>query len=96
MHVLARSDLLQRLRLASGLVLFTFVATHFLNHALGLISLEAMQEMQAWRKLVTRSWLAPGLGRAPCGPTSRRLTWKLPFDVLTRAGVGPAPSRART
>ena len=61
MHVLARGDLLQRLRLASGLVLFTFAATHFLNHALGLVSLDAMQEMQAWRKVVTRSWI--GLGR---------------------------------
>ena len=47
MHVLARGDLLQRLRLVSGLVLFTFAATHFLNHALGLVSLDAMQAMQA-------------------------------------------------
>ena len=88
MHVLARGDLLQRLRLASGLVLFTFAATHFLNHALGLVSLDAMQEMQAWRKvdhpLLDRA-------RASCSPRSsihillalykisRRLTWKLPF-----------------
>jgi hypothetical protein len=61
MHVLARGDVLQRLRLASGLVLLTFVATHFLNHALGLVSLDAMQEMQAWRKVVTRSWLGSGV-----------------------------------
>ena len=46
MHVLARGDVLQRLRLASGLVLLTFAATHFLNHALGLMSLEAMQGMR--------------------------------------------------
>ncbi|HJZ42962.1 MAG TPA: adenylate/guanylate cyclase domain-containing protein, partial [Hyphomicrobiaceae bacterium] len=56
MHVLARGDALQRLRLASGLLLFTFAATHFLNHALGLVSLDAMHGMQAWRKVVTRSW----------------------------------------
>ncbi len=61
MHVLARGDILQRLRLASGLVLFTFAATHFLNHALGLVSLDAMQAMQAWRKVVTRSWIGSGL-----------------------------------
>jgi adenylate cyclase len=57
MHVLARGDLLQRLRLASGLILLVFAATHFLNHALGLVSIEAMEAMQGWRKAVTRSWL---------------------------------------
>ena len=61
MHVLARGDLLQRLRLISGLMLFTFAATHFLNHALGLVSLDAMQAMQAWRKVVTRSWIGSGV-----------------------------------
>jgi len=87
MHVLARGDFLQRLRLASGLVLFTFAATHFLNHALGLVSLEAMQEVQGWRKLVTRSWLGSGVLLAAflthialaLYKISRRLTWKLPF-----------------
>jgi adenylate cyclase len=56
MHVLARGDVLQRLRLATGLILFTFAATHFFNHALGLLSLDAMHVMQGWRKVVTRSW----------------------------------------
>ena len=87
MHVLARGDLLQRLRLASGLVLFTFAATHFLNHALGLVSLEAMLEMQGWRKLVTRSWVGSGVLLAAflvhialaLYKISRRLTWKLPL-----------------
>ncbi len=87
MHVLARGDALQRLRLASGLLLFTFAATHFLNHALGLVSLDAMQGMQAWRKVVTRSWpgsvllLAAFLVHISLAlyKISRRLTWKLPF-----------------
>lgn len=35
--------MIKRLRLASGLVLFTYVALHFLNHALGLISLPAAE-----------------------------------------------------
>ena len=39
-----RSDMPTRLRLASGLVLMTFVATHLLNHALGIFSLAAMQQ----------------------------------------------------
>ena len=33
---------LRRLRLASGLVLFAYLTTHYLNHALGLISREAL------------------------------------------------------
>src|SRR3982751_4987048 len=36
------TQLLGRLRLATGLVLFFYVLTHNLNHALGLISLQAM------------------------------------------------------
>ena len=35
--------MLQRLRLISGLVLFVFVLTHLVNHALGVISLEALE-----------------------------------------------------
>jgi len=56
MHVLWRGDNLQRLRLVSGLVLFTFATTHFLNHALGLFSVDWMQAVQQWRWTVTRSW----------------------------------------
>lgn len=33
----------RRLRLWSGLVLFTFIATHFLNHAVGVWSVEALE-----------------------------------------------------
>lgn len=57
MHVLLRGDVLQRARIASGLILFAFAATHFLNHALGLIHLETMHEAQLWRQVITRSWL---------------------------------------
>ena len=68
-------------------MLFTFAATHFLNHALGLVSLDAMQAMQAWRKVVTRSWIGSGVLLAAflihillaLYKMSRRLTWKLPF-----------------
>ena len=35
--------MIRRLRLISGLILFVFVATHLANHALGLISLEALE-----------------------------------------------------
>lgn len=56
MHVLLRGDWRQRARLISGLILFTFATTHFLNHALGLFDLKTMYEVQQWRWLVTRSW----------------------------------------
>lgn len=55
MHVLLRGDLFQRLRLVSGLILFTFAGAHFLNHAVGLLSLEAMHQVQSIRTVVTRS-----------------------------------------
>ena len=48
-------DAAQHLRLISGIILFLFAATHFLNHAAGLISLELMHEVQQWRWTVTRS-----------------------------------------
>jgi adenylate cyclase len=55
MNALIRGDVLQRIRIGSGLILFAFAATHFLNHALGLIHLETMHEFQQWRWMVTRS-----------------------------------------
>jgi adenylate cyclase len=39
---------IRRLRLATGLILFAYVATHLLNHALGLISLQAMGAGRVW------------------------------------------------
>ena len=55
MHVLLRGTGLQRARLTSGLILFAFAATHFFNHALGLISVDIMQDAQDLRQIVTRS-----------------------------------------
>ncbi|MFH6785965.1 MULTISPECIES: adenylate/guanylate cyclase domain-containing protein [Methylobacterium] len=50
-----RGSLAQRLRLVSGLVLFAFAATHFANHALGLVGLDTMMDVARWRTAVTRS-----------------------------------------
>ncbi|MFE1600767.1 adenylate/guanylate cyclase domain-containing protein [Methylobacterium sp. ID0610] len=50
-----RGPAAQRLRLVSGLILFAFAATHFLNHALGLVGIEAMLTFERWRVAVTRS-----------------------------------------
>src|SRR5262245_40707572 len=87
MHVYLRGDRLQRVRLASGLVLFAFAGTHFLNHAVGLVSLEAMHEVQAWRTSVTRSVLGSlVLGSALLAHMSLglyklvgRTTWRMPL-----------------
>ena len=57
MSILWRGSWVQRLRLASGLVLFAYVLTHFLNHAVGLVSLDAMISADHWRVAVTRSAL---------------------------------------
>ncbi|MDP6567485.1 MAG: adenylate/guanylate cyclase domain-containing protein [Alphaproteobacteria bacterium] len=43
----------RKVGLGSGLVLFVFVATHFLNHSLGIISLEAME---AGREVFIAVW----------------------------------------
>jgi adenylate cyclase len=41
--VVGKIDWLPRARLLSGLVLFAYVASHLLNHALGIVSLDAME-----------------------------------------------------
>jgi adenylate cyclase len=51
----------RQLRLASGLVLFAYLTTHFLNHALGLISLEAMEAGRVAFLALWRNWLATPL-----------------------------------
>ena len=43
------------LRIATGLVLFSFAATHFINHSLGLISIDALHAGQGLREAITRS-----------------------------------------
>lgn len=45
----------RRLRLGSGLILFAFVVTHFANHMLGLISLDAMETGRDYFLLLWRN-----------------------------------------
>jgi len=40
--------MIRRLRMASGLVLFAYVATHLVNHSLGIVSVAAMEAMLRW------------------------------------------------
>jgi adenylate cyclase len=46
---------LREVRLVSGLVLAAFLLTHFGNHALGLVSLDAMEAGRRWFNLLWRS-----------------------------------------
>jgi adenylate cyclase len=48
-------SIVRRLRLASGLVLFSYVFLHFLNHSLGNISLEAMERGAVAAEVIWRS-----------------------------------------
>ena len=64
---------LRQIRLATGLVLFTYVTLHFANHALGNISVGAMESGVAIQKLIWRS---------PLGTTI------LYLSLLTHMGLG--------
>src|SRR4051794_23724625 len=48
----------RRIRLATGLVLLTYLATHLINHSLGLISLAAMEAGRFWFLAFWRNPLA--------------------------------------
>lgn len=60
---LARSGALSaaRLRITSALILFTFLLLHLLNHALGLVSVDAMLSFQDARTAITRSAIGTGV-----------------------------------
>ncbi|MEO6163495.1 MAG: adenylate/guanylate cyclase domain-containing protein, partial [Candidatus Binatia bacterium] len=45
----------RRTRLVTGLILLTYLSTHLLNHALGLISLAAMEWGRWWFLLLWRN-----------------------------------------
>src|SRR6266478_6008668 len=48
-------SIVRRFRLASGLVLFSYIFLHFLNHSLGNISYEAMERGALWAEVIWRS-----------------------------------------
>ncbi|UUX48134.1 adenylate/guanylate cyclase domain-containing protein [Nisaea acidiphila] len=50
------TPLWRRARTISGLILFVYVATHLLNHAVGILSIELLQESGTWFK---RVWHSP-------------------------------------
>ena len=48
--------LIHRLRLATGLVLFSYVLTHLLNHAVGVLSLDAMLTVEPYFISLWHAW----------------------------------------
>ncbi len=96
--VLLQGSLDQRARIISGLVLFAFALTHFLNHSAGLISVEAMHNLQAWRTTVTRSYLGSAvLGAAlithvalGLARIATRSSLRLPWWETLQIGLGLA------
>ena len=70
---MSASQFLRPVRLASGLVLMTFVLMHLINLAIGLQSLDAME---AWRARLMGPWQGP-LGQ-----------WLLNGSALLHAGLG--------
>jgi adenylate cyclase len=95
---LLRGSLAQRLRILSGLILFAFVLTHLLNHALGLVSIEAMETVQGWRTAITQSTLGQSVLVAALlthltlnlAKIARRTTWRMSFWEAAQIGLGLA------
>jgi adenylate cyclase len=54
-------DILRAARLWSGVILFVYVTTHLLNHAAGLISLNAAEMGRAVSLVIWRNWLGTAL-----------------------------------
>ncbi len=55
-HRFRRSIGLRQIRLLTGLILFSYLISHFTNHALGNISLSAMEEGMVYHLAFWRSW----------------------------------------
>lgn len=96
MHILVRGDNLQLLRLVSGLILFLFALTHFLNTAMGLVSLEQQDSFDVWRRAIIRS--TPGtvvLATAlvvhmvlALYKVATRATWRMPAWEAVQVSLG--------
>ena len=86
----------REIRLWAGLVLFTFVTMHLLNHALGIFGIDAMEAMQNWRVWLWRTW--PGVillyGAAAVHLTlalkriALRRTWRMPIEEAAQIVLG--------
>ena len=49
--------MLRRVRLITGTIMFVYLTTHYLDHALGNVSLEAMERGRTWFEFLWRGWI---------------------------------------
>ena len=85
-------------RLWSGIVLFTFVLTHLLNHALGIFGVSVMEQVQPWRVAIWRSVpgtvLLYGAGIIHLLFVIKRIvgrrTWRMPLREALQIALGLA------
>src|SRR6266403_6325332 len=90
------SSLRRNLRMASGLVLFTYITAHFVNHALGLISLNTAEEGLGYAEEVWDSLPGTVLLYGAAGvhfvlalwAIYERRTFRLPPAELLRIAMG--------
>lgn len=95
-HPPGAGSLEQQIRLTAGLVLFTFAFFHFLNHALGNISLAAMDRGQDLRGMIWQStvgiWVLYTALLTHAGlalwKTARRRTWRMPLWEAAQIVLG--------
>ena len=80
-----------RVRLWSGLVLFAYLATHLANHALGLVSIEAMEY---GRRIFLAVWRHPLGTLALYGALLAHVTVALRSLYRRRTLRGKPPSSA--
>jgi len=89
----------RRLRLASGLILFTYVASHFLGHATGMFGLAAMETvgrgviLAPWRNWPGRTLLLAALlvhGGLGLYAVYKRRTLRMPALEATQLVLGLA------
>lgn len=86
------------IRFASGLILLTFATTHFLNHAVGILGVDAMEKVQDWRYGFWHSWfgtvaLYGALVVHPVFALLRvvqRRTFKMPLREMLQIALGLA------
>ncbi|MEM9030247.1 MAG: adenylate/guanylate cyclase domain-containing protein [Pseudomonadota bacterium] len=86
------------LRLWSGVILFIFVLTHLLNHAVGVMGVEAMEAVQNYRVYVWRTWVGTAIlyGAAAVHillslkRIVTRRTWRMPIQEALQIALGLA------
>ena len=86
------------IRLISGLILLAFATTHFLNHAVGILGVGAMERVQDWRYGLWHSWLGSVLlyGALVVHPlfallrVVQRRTFKMPVREMLQIALGLA------